>query len=185
MFEATHTDDAIHLRWTTASETNNAGFAVEMALVTPDSTSAWAEQAFVDGAGTTLEAQTYSHTLRDLEVGTYRFRLRQVDFDGTVDYSSEVEVTLELAEGYVLSTAYPNPFNPQTQFTLQVSHDQEVAIAAYDVTGRRVALLHAGALASQHQHTFAFNAANLASGLYLIRVTGERFTETQQVMLVK
>ncbi|MEM1094621.1 MAG: right-handed parallel beta-helix repeat-containing protein [Bacteroidota bacterium] len=184
-FDATHTSDTIHLHWTTASETNNAGFAVEMAAVTTDSTTTWTEQAFVDGAGTTLEAQDYSHTLPDLDIGTYRFRLGQVDFDGTVDYSTEVEVTLELAEGYVLSTAYPNPFNPQTQFTLQVSHDQQVAIAAYDITGRRVALLHAGTLAGQRQHTFAFDAANLASGLYLIRVTGERFSETQQVMLVK
>ncbi|MEM6648523.1 MAG: T9SS type A sorting domain-containing protein, partial [Bacteroidota bacterium] len=184
-FEATHTDTAVHLRWTTASETNNAGFAIEMALVTADSTTAWAEQAFVAGAGTTLEAQAYSHTLGDLDLGSYRFRLRQVDFDGTVDYSTEVEVTLELAEGYVLSTAYPNPFNPQTQFTLTVSHNQQVAVTAYDVTGRQVAVLYAGELAGQRQHAFTFDAANLASGLYLIRVTGERFTETQQVMLVK
>ncbi|MEM1094620.1 MAG: right-handed parallel beta-helix repeat-containing protein [Bacteroidota bacterium] len=184
-FDATHTDNTIHLHWTTASETNNAGFAVEMAVVTTDSITTWTEQAFVDGAGTTLETQAYSHTLRDLDIGTYRFRLRQVDFDGTVDYSPEVEVTLELAEGYVLSAAYPNPFNPQTQFSLQVAQHQQVEIAAYDVMGRRVALLHTGELAGQRIHTFAFDAARLASGLYLIRVAGERFTETQQVLLVK
>ncbi|MEM6646323.1 MAG: T9SS type A sorting domain-containing protein, partial [Bacteroidota bacterium] len=68
---------------------------------------------------------------------------------------------------------------------LTVSHNQQVAVTAYDVTGRQVAVLHAGELAGQRQHAFTFDAANLASGLYLIRVTGERFTETQQVMLVK
>ncbi len=77
------------LSWTTASETNNAGFAVEQ-----QQGQAWAQVGFVAGQGTTSEARTYTCSVTGLAAGTYAFRLRQVDFDGAAHYSPVVEVAV-------------------------------------------------------------------------------------------
>jgi len=58
-FEAIASSDAVTLSWTTASETNNAGFELQLATTSGTFTPA----TFVTGQGTTLEAQSYQHTV--------------------------------------------------------------------------------------------------------------------------
>ncbi|GAB5519161.1 MAG: hypothetical protein RhofKO_14120 [Rhodothermales bacterium] len=189
-FEAVVDQRAVVLTWQTATETNNAGFHVELRPIVseangqPDVTP-WRDVQFVQGHGTTLEAQRYQARLDDLTAGSYRVRLRQVDFDGTFDYSPEIEVTLEMAESFVLSPAYPNPFNPSAQFTLQVREAQQAEIMVYDASGRQVAQVFSGRLSSGTAHVFRLEASGWASGLYVIRVRGERFMSHQSVMLLK
>lgn len=86
---------------------------------------------------------------------------------------------------YHLSAAYPNPFNPQTQFTLQLPEAQAITVGVYDVLGRQVAQLHDGILAGQTAHTFTFDAAGQPSGTYLIQVAGETFHQNRMVTLLK
>lgn len=180
-FDARLNGEAILLTWATASETNNAGFAIEQQA--PGGT--WDEIAFIAGVGTTLEARTYSHIIRGAEPGIHRFRLRQVDYDGTFAYGPDVELMVELAQTFRLSSVYPNPFNPSTQFTLSVREAQQVAVVVYDITGREVERLHDGVMANQTTHTFHLNAEHWASGLYLLRITGERFNQTRRLTRVK
>ena len=94
-------------------------------------------------------------------------------------------VAAALPEGFDLSEAYPNPFNPQAQFTLQVAQDQHVGIHVYDVLGRQVAALHDDVLTEGQSYTFTFEASNLPSGTYLIRTVGETFQATRRVVLLK
>ncbi|MEM6646130.1 MAG: S8 family serine peptidase [Bacteroidota bacterium] len=180
-FGGVATEEGTLLTWKTASETNNAGFAIEQRYFD----GAFAEVDFIAGQGTTLEAQTYTHQLTGLAPGTYQFRLKQVDFDGTFEYSPEVEVTVEMPEAYVLSDVYPNPFNPTAQFSLLLRQQEEVSIGVYDVTGRRVAVLHQGRLDPSRLHMFTLDASTLASGLYLVRTAGETFSDTRRALLVK
>lgn len=92
----------------------------------------------------------------------------------------------EIVETFRLSPAYPNPFNPATQFTLTVAASQHVTLAVYNVLGRHIETLHEGPLAGQQTYQFTFEpAADAPSGLYLIRATGERFTSTERIMLLK
>lgn len=92
--------------------------------------------------------------------------------------------TEELPDDFVLSAAYPNPFNPQTNFTVTLPAQQDVTLAVFDVLGREVDRLHEGILPSG-THTFTFNAATLTSGTYLIRAIGARSLQTQMVTLLK
>lgn len=92
---------------------------------------------------------------------------------------------LELPGTHQLGAAYPNPFNPQTQFNLSVAQTQRVSIGVYNVLGQRVATLFRGTVAAQQNHAFRFDAASLPGGIYLIQVRGEHFLETQQVVLLK
>jgi hypothetical protein len=91
----------------------------------------------------------------------------------------------EVVDTFRLTSAYPNPFNPTTQFTLTLEQRQNVLIEVYNLLGRRVAQLHDGQLEAKERHTFTFEADNLPSGLYLIRTVGATFSNTQQVTLLK
>lgn len=86
---------------------------------------------------------------------------------------------------FQVSSPYPNPFNPQTTFELAVAREQHVTVEAYNLLGARVALLYDDILPAKESHTFAFEATDLPSGLYLIRTTGETFINTQRVTLLK
>ncbi|MEZ4703537.1 MAG: T9SS type A sorting domain-containing protein, partial [Rhodothermales bacterium] len=168
------------LAWETASETNNAGFEVQQLIG-----GGYQTLAFVSGYGTTNEAQAYSYRVTGVAAGTHSFRLKQVDFDGTFAYSDAVTVELALEGAFAFAPAAPNPFNPQTQFSLTVARQQHVRLAVYDMIGRQVALLHDGTLAAQEAHLFRFEASNLPSGRYFIQATGEVFSSTQTVVLMK
>ncbi len=91
----------------------------------------------------------------------------------------------EAAETFLLTAAYPNPFNPSTQFSLTVTRTQHVRVEVYNLLGHRVAVLHEGVMEAQERYLFTFEAGNLPSGLYLIRAAGEQFTSTQRVTLLK
>jgi photosystem II stability/assembly factor-like uncharacterized protein len=86
--------------------------------------------------------------------------------------------------GFTLSEASPNPSRGAARLTLGVGEAQHVTAALYDALGRRVALLHDGALEAG-THALAFDGAGLPGGVYVVRVTGETFAATRRVTLVR
>lgn len=95
------------------------------------------------------------------------------------------EVADETPKSYVLSAAYPNPFNPTTTFTLAVRERQKVHISVYNMLGQPVAELFDGILQAGETHSFTIEADDLPSGIYFYRVVGEKFTAARQVTLIK
>lgn len=181
-FTALQDQDTVTLEWETASELNNAGFVLEHQ--SPQS-ALFQEKAFIEGQGTTDKAQTYRYTISGLANGVHQFRLKQVDFDGAFEYSPVVDVELQLSAPYLLSEAYPNPFNPQAIFSLAVSRDQQVTITLHDMLGRQVDGIYAGLIEAEHERQFVINATGLASGTYFYLVNGEFFRATGQVFVQK
>lgn len=179
-FDAVADFKDVILRWETASETNNAGFEVQVA-----EGDTFRAIDFVDGYGTTEQAKSYTYRVDAMAVGRHVFRLKQIDYDGTFEYSPEVEIAIELPEVYALSAAYPNPFNPQTQFTLSVAREQQVQVTVYDVTGRQVAELFNGVMTAHQAHPFTFDASHLPSGVYFYRAVGEAFVTSRSMVLQK
>ena len=91
----------------------------------------------------------------------------------------------EKPSAFDLSPAYPNPFNPQTTFTLSLAEPSHVRITVHDMLGRQMALLHNDKLSSRLTHAFTFDGAGLASGTYLLQVQSEQFIETRRLLLLK
>ncbi|MEM6783124.1 MAG: T9SS type A sorting domain-containing protein [Bacteroidota bacterium] len=180
-FEAQRVGEHVVLTWATSSETNNAGFDVELRGTTGD----FAPVGFVAGAGTTTEAQTYRFTTDALPAGIYTFRLRQVDFDGVFEYSPEVELALGVAGTHTLSAAYPNPFAERATFSLAVAQEQPVEVAVFDALGRRVATLFDGMLPADQARVLTLDAAALPSGLYVVRALGATFSEVRRITLAR
>ncbi|MCH7977253.1 MAG: T9SS type A sorting domain-containing protein, partial [Bacteroidetes bacterium] len=106
-------------------------------------------------------------------------------FDNLSSLPTAVETSAELPNSYRLSEPYPNPLNPQAQFSLSVSESQHVQIEVFSTLGQRVAVLHDGLLTSRGTHPFTFDAGSLPSGVYLLRVTGETFAATRTMTLLK
>ena len=114
--------------------------------------------------------------------------------DGTLDVASltilgSIVDTEGPADGvpgtHSLSELYPNPFNPQSSFTLAVAETQDVLINVVNLLGQHVATLHDGVLAANQERTFTFEAGRLPSGVYLVRIQGESFTDSRRVTLLK
>lgn len=166
------------LQWETASETNNAGFAIETL-----EEARWLRVGYVEGQGTKNTATIYQHELHDWPAGNHAFRLKQIDFDGSFEYSDAVYVEVLLDEAYIITAPYPNPFNPQTRFSVRVQEPQHVSVRVFDVLGRLVSRLHEGVMEDGKSYAFVFEPENEASGNYFIRVEGERFNESIQVTL--
>ncbi len=181
-FEAVRHGSDVHLRWKTASETNNAGFEVQGR---EGGSGEWEAIGWVDGQGTTSIPQAYRYEALALDPGTHTFRLKQVDFDGSLSLSPEVNVEVEMVETHVIEPIYPNPFNPHATLRFAVQQAQPIQVELFNMLGQRVqTLLNTQADAGQ-MHTVAIDGRNLASGLYIVRITGARFVETQTVTLLK
>lgn len=176
-FEAILDDGRVRLRWTTASETRNAGFEVQHAA----SGEPWETLAFVEGHGTTAEPRHYALAAPPLPPGPHRFRLRQVDFDGGASFGPEVTARVPVPAVYALDPAYPNPFADATTFTLTVARGQRVRVQVHDVLGRTVATLFEGRLPGGEPHRFRFAPGTLPDGLYLLHAVGETFVATRTV----
>lgn len=171
--------DAV-LRWTTASETNNSGFSVQHRRA-----GAFREVAFVDGAGTTRQAQQYSYRVRALAAGTHTFRLAQIDADGTVTPSPSVELSIPIAEPFTLTPAHPNPFRSTARLVLTVRETQAVSVTLYNLLGQRVRQLFRGTVQANAPQPLSLDGRSLPSGVYVYRVQGRTFSTTRQAVLVR
>ena len=192
-FEALTSGDAITLKWNTSSETNNAGFEIERAVVSsvesperPDRDAIpWQKIAFVEGHGSTTEAQNYEYVdaVDPLVSSVFLYRLKQIDFDGRFEYSEEIEVTLLAPQGAALSN-YPNPFNPNTTIHFAIPLDAEVNLKVYDASGREVRTLVRG-YRPAGWHEVQFDASELPSGVYFYTLQAGDIYENHSMTLLK
>jgi hypothetical protein len=107
-----------------------------------------------------------------------------VDLDGSFTYSQEVEVNTEIPTSFSLSQNYPNPFNPNTKINYSVPFDSKVTISVYSVTGELVMEL-VNDNVSSGSYSVDFDGSNLASGMYIYKMTAGNFTQTNKMMLMK
>ncbi len=90
----------------------------------------------------------------------------------------------DLPNGYVLSPVYPNPFNPQARFTLDVEVAQAVRISIFDALGREVRVIHNDALSAGNS-AFVIDGSGLPSGVYSLRASGETFASSTKLTLLR
>jgi hypothetical protein len=139
---------------------------------------------FVPGFGTSTEIHSYTYSDAKLAAGKYTYRLKQVDYDGTYEYSSEVEVAVTIPNVYSLAQNYPNPFNPSTTIEFSIPNSELVNIVVYNALGERVTEL-VNTILPEGQHKVVFNAVGLASGIYIVKMKAGSFTETRKMNLLK
>ncbi len=85
---------------------------------------------------------------------------------------------------FALEQNYPNPFNPRTGVRFQVSGVSDVKLTVYDLLGREVAVL-VNEKKAPGTYEVRFDAAGLASGVYLCRMTTGTFVQVMKMVLVR
>jgi hypothetical protein len=180
-FDAVVDGQTAQLTWTTASETSNAGFAVQHAA--PGA--GFERVGWKNGAGTTDEARSYTFEVDGLSAGTHRFRLKQVDRDGPPTLSEVVKARVDLSRQVVVTNVAPNPVRRQATLQVGVKEARPVTVALYNLLGQKVRTLHRGTLPSGKMTTIDVTTATLSSGVYVVRVQGASFRETRRLTVVK
>jgi hypothetical protein len=180
-FTAAAVVNNVMLKWITATEINNMGFNIERRS---EYYSTYETIGFVGGAGSTTEIRNYSYTDNNLVSGKYYYRLKQIDFDGTFEFSNEVEIDVIAPEVYSLEQNYPNPFNPSTNISFSIAEAGQVKLSVFNLLGQEVAapineFREAGA------HTILFDASLLTSGVYFYKLESGQFSQTRKMLLTK
>jgi len=99
-------------------------------------------------------------------------------------WRKEIKVEVSTPTTYELSQNYPNPFNPTTKVEFIIPNDERVTLKVYDILGREVKTLLNEFRKAGH-HEIEFNASQLASGMYVYRMTSGSFSQIRKMMLVK
>jgi hypothetical protein len=169
-FKGSINDNKALLTWSTATEFNNTGFAVERSK----DGKAFTQIGFVNGAGTTTQRKDYTFTdatLSDIGVATMYYRLKQIDKDGKTSYSKVIPLSLRNILDWKI---YPNPVKDKLTVELNLTADTKVNVQVISKDGRVLLNADKGTL-PQGLQQLNFNVQNIAAGSYFVRVkAGEK-----------
>ncbi len=171
----------VTLYWKTTSETNNSAFEIERS----SETTSWTKVGAVSGNGTTGSVSNYTFKDNGLSTGTYKYRLKQIDFNGNFEYFNlDNEVNIGVPVQYELSQNYPNPFNPSTTINFDIPREGNVSIKIFDLSGKEVGTIVNETMAAGY-HSVRYDGSSLTSGIYFYTLEADNFTATKKLVLLK
>jgi hypothetical protein len=83
-----------------------------------------------------------------------------------------------------LGNNFPNPFNPETILRFGIAADGEYKLTVYDISGKDVTILQDG-FKKAGEYSIKFDGSGLASGIYFYKLEGNKFSETNKMILIK
>ncbi len=198
-FTASLEGNIVNLKWATATETNNKGFEIERSLTLSQKEGVselrgeWVTCGFVKGKGTMTEVSNYSFVddIQNVSPPTknIKYRLKQIDFDGTYEYSNEIKVSAANPAGFSLEQNYPNPFNPVTTIKYSIpvetlhSTSLRTTLSIYDILGREVATL-VNETKEAGTYEVEFDGSKLSSGIFFYKLSiGDLFQMKKMILL--
>lgn len=180
-FKASCNNGIVNLSWQTATETNNRGFYIQRSI---DGVM-FNDLSFVNGKGNSTEISKYEFIDNNTLSGNIYYRLKQVDYDGTVSFSNVVEVSNTMAEIFELSQNYPNPFNPSTTIKFTVPQVGIASLTVYNSLGEKVSELFNQVAQNGNMYSISFDGSKLSSGVYFYQLTQGSFSSVKKMMLIK
>ena len=161
------------LRWSTATENNNAYFTIEYSA---DGVS-WHAAGTVPGAGNSSTMRNYSFTDGASRPGTVYYRLQQTDLDGKSSYSSVISVGNCMAPGADKLNIYPNPSPGQLILSFDGDRSKVQSIEVYDVLGERI--YYSGGWQS------SLDLSDKPSGTYFVHFITDGRTVIKEIVIKK
>jgi len=180
----------VRLAWKTASETNNYGFNIERR----EESTEFEKIGFVEGAGTTSSPQSYVFVDQKVGIGTFYYRLNQIDLDGKSNPGRELKVESLGPQEFALTQNYPNPFNSQTtiEFSLRTVTSEkgsetafQVQVEIYNLLGQKVQTL-VSEPKEIGRHTIQWlgqdaTGQTVGSGVYFYRMSVKSLADGREV----
>jgi len=186
-------DSKVTLNWQTATEVKNYGFEIERTSPRPspsegeggEARRGWDKIGFVQGNGNSNSPKEYSFSDHPILSGSYSYRLKQLDNDGTFKYSETVEANVvQILNDFSLNQNYPNPFNPSTTIAYDIPKTSLVSISVYDILGKEIKL-SANEQKNPGHYEIIFDAKELAGGIYYYSIKAGEFSQSKKMILLK
>ncbi len=180
--DAVPLDDRIRVNWVTATEVNNNGFEVEKLN---ESSNHFESIAWLNGAGNSNQVNNYSFDDANVEFNEdYFYKIKQVDFNGTISYSGIVHARIKHQEDSKIQL-FPNPITPESKLVFDLDHSTSVKISIVNVLGE---VLMQDDLGRLKQGNYNINItslfANLRVGLYTVSVEMDAHFEHLKVLYI-
>lgn len=153
------------LSWKTSSELNNDYFMVEKSLG-PDF-EVKEDILKVEGEGTPVDEASYTVIDDGIMQDVVYYRLRQVDFDGTFEYSDVRKVNFQQVSPELDMTVFPNPTRDNVKIQVSFAEEMRLSLMLFDSKGRLVRTMVGSA-----NQTINFPLGNLPPGTYYLHAKG-------------
>ncbi len=202
-FSAEINSNFVLLTWVTATEVNNYGFDVQrntslssLSRGKLEGRDVWKTIGFVEGHGNSYSPKAYSYVDSSNLSGEIYYRLKQIDTDGTFEYSDIATINLSFTSiessnkiKNSLFQNHPNPFNPSTIISYYLDKAVNVSLKVYDILGNEIASLVDGEKQNAGIHSVEFNkfssSKNLSSGIYFYQIIAGQYVKTKKMLLLK
>jgi hypothetical protein len=185
-YSAIERENCVQVKWTTASEINNAGFNIYRSA-NEDGAKQKLNEALIPARGNDLQGATY--TFNDYDVagrGEYCYWFESVSLDGKATMNGPALVLRqETPKTFSLAQNYPNPFNPVTAISYDLAKDCHVKLEVYNVLGQRVATLVDEDQMAGSRIAYWNAGSELSSGMYFYRLQAGSFVEMKKMMILR
>ena len=188
-FTAKESGRDVEITWSTKTEISSSKFIIER-----KQKGLWIEIGSLNAAGNSNAPRDYKVIDKQLNSGTYAYRLKMTSNDGSSQYSDEITSKVGSPAGYLLSQNYPNPFNPSTKIDYSLPSDSKVTLEIFNILGEKVGKLVNGDQSAGY-YTVDFNSLTfnktLPSGIYIYRLTasakgsGSDFSSVKKMVMLK
>ena len=168
-------EDGNALQWTTATENNNDFFSIERAKT---ANGHFEIIATIDGAGNSTTQKSYSFLDKNVNCGTYYYRLVQTDFDGSTSTSATINISRMATNGIQVS---PIPANDNVTIEFATATNETTALRVFDAQGR---LVYQEKIASNGEcsQTQILDVSAWKSGIYMLQIAnGEQMESTKLI----
>lgn len=177
-FYATTKNTSVILNWSTASEINNSGFEVQRKTAAGN----WINIGYVKGSGTSYSIHYYNYVDENLAPGRYYYRLKQLDLNGSYEYSPITSANIGATEKFTLEQNFPNPFRSETTIRFTLPGKTNVRLSLYDMHGRLVRTIVNGSR-DKGTHAVNVNASSLTSGLYYYKLEADNYSAVKKLTI--
>ncbi len=161
-FEASCTGEEVELEWATATEINNAYFLVERG----NDGRNYSTIGKIEGVGNSTDIVEYSFVDEAPRGNVLYYRLKQVDFDGTFEYTDVVTVS-QCGKAKVAVNLFPNPTVDRVTIDMGIQ-EENTSINVMDITGKVMMSTEIAAGENQKQ----LEVAHLPAGTYIVNIGG-------------
>ena len=124
------------------------------------------------------QTQDMWNVYEKIRSGSYLYRLKQIDYDGSLEYSDVLHLEVGIPNEFTLYQNFPNPFNPSTIISFSIPERTKVVLTVYDVLGTEVSEL-INDIKSSGKYEVKFDSKGLPSGIYFYTIQADNFINSK------
>jgi hypothetical protein len=160
----------VNLSWTTASESNNKMFVIEVS----NDAKTWSTVETVLGAGNSNTIRNYALAVNSSYSNGSYYRLTQIDYNGDSETFDPIYVNCD-KQGNNEVSIYPNPGYEVSNLDIKASEDMNIQLTVFSSTGQ--ILLSQKTALKKGNNIITLDITNLSPGMYHVNIINDKKIE--------